>query len=431
MDDLSLSTMVDPAEAPETDEPIGTDPVTEGEPEPEGQDPEPEGDPDGTAPDRPAPASQTDAQSRDVTKLLRELRQDEARAPLAKALQDSYFRAQEYQRLFDNIETARTYKMQVEAMGGVEGLNELQELADGAQEMDRLFDEGDPRILDEMSRESPEGFKRLIPHAIDRLATVDPSGYQKIVSVHAGRLITNSVIPDYIDEAAEALNSAASDPNAPEGTRAAIRAFNRVVNVLSSLIEASKTSVPEAVPAAAGAPAPNQGREDSMRMQAAPKVAAHLNSGVANALKRFPVGTLSQDAQNDLANGVVAEIDRLLNADKSYTRARDLIYRRGDPERFVNFMKSNLDSVIDRATKAVYERRYGVVKTRTAAAAAARPALQQASQAARPAAPAGGARFVPKAPSLDQIDVDRDPGGSLFIRGRAYLKTGELVSWRK
>jgi hypothetical protein len=68
--------------------------------------------------------------------------------------------------------------------------------------------------------------------------------------------------------------------------------------------------------------------------------------------------------------------------------------------------------------------------------AAGRAAEAEAKKAATTKANAasvatGKPRYVAVKPKLDEIDWSKDPKEYLHIAGRAYLKSGAFVTWRK
>jgi len=119
--------------------------------------------------EQPAPTIAKDPLPAEVVRMLRELGKERPDVlPMTKALQDSYYSSKAYRDLF-NIDDARSIKATMEAVGGLDGLNELQSRAEQLEQMDKMAESGDPKLMTSMASQSPEGFKKLVPVALEQL----------------------------------------------------------------------------------------------------------------------------------------------------------------------------------------------------------------------------------------------------------------------
>src|SRR5580700_1836210 len=106
----------------------------------------------------------------------------------AKLLNDGYRRAEAFQEVFKGgVQEARGVRAALDAIGGTEGLATLQSTVASVEETDALLDAGDPKVLDAIIEDSPEGFKKLAPHVLSRLQKLDAEAFGRTIQPHLVR----------------------------------------------------------------------------------------------------------------------------------------------------------------------------------------------------------------------------------------------------
>ncbi|MGH9439646.1 MAG: hypothetical protein ACRD22_17610, partial [Terriglobia bacterium] len=255
----TLETPIEPVEPLEPETPI--EPAEPAEP----------------AESQPAPERIAD---RDVVKWLREqAKTTPDQSKLFDSLRDNYFRAQEFSKLFPEIEQARTLKTHLDAIGGLDGLNELQEVSNDMSELYTQIDSGDPSVIDDIAQNSRDGFLKLVPHALQTLYRVDPRAYDSLITPIITNSVVNSPLVDSISLAAERLQRGETD--------AALRELTRVLQGFESMRQNGGRQ-----PAAYQGTAQNQGSPPQVAndnggmhpvaAQILPLVTAHIEQTVHN-----------------------------------------------------------------------------------------------------------------------------------------------------
>lgn len=173
-------------------------PETEPEPAEQPEEPEEPEVPEESKPILPA----------NVAKLIREIKESNPDAtPIAKELSNAYFSQRAYKEVFPNIEDAKVLKASFDSIGGREGLLQLQSTAESLEELDRMLDSGDPKLVEDILAKSPGGFKKVVPHALKTLERSDPEAYRQIIAPELARGVVGSTVGMYIESAVESLKA--------------------------------------------------------------------------------------------------------------------------------------------------------------------------------------------------------------------------------
>lgn len=372
-----------------------------------------------TAAPAAAPTDPNAIRDGDVVKFLREqTKLSPEGAKLHRALQDGYFRAAEYTKLFSNIDEARTLKTHFEALGGFDGLTELQTLQSDVAELDRKVAEGNPDVINAMAEESPEGFKKLVPAALDTLYRVDPHAYNELLLPLVARTLVDSPLADSVAIAIERLQGGETD--------AALRELGRIAATFDGL--RTRASQPRAAASQTTAAAPSTtAAPDAALAQVGQEIRGYLDSTVREGLKAALEGrNVSDGARNRVVNAVVAEVDAAFANDRNYAARVNALLRAGQTDRAIAFIKQSVDQVRPRALRQVVSELYGAAPAKPAA----RPAVTPATKGTAPAAPraASTATQLTRAPRFQDIDWNQT-SQTAYVAHRAILKDGREVRW--
>lgn len=402
--------------------PEGGDP-----PIPEGDDATPLPDPTQATPPQQTPAPIKD---KDVVQWLREQAKT---APdqnhLYKTLQDNYFRAQEFTKLFPEIEQARTIKTHLDAIGGLDGLNELQSISNDMSELYSQIDSGDPGVIDDIAENSREGFVKLVPHALDTLYRIDPQSYNNLLTPIIANTLLTSPIVDSVALAMERLQRGETD--------AAMRELTRISQTFESLkanIQRGGNSNVNAPGYGGGhqaAPAPTpQAQPSPIVAQIQPVIEQFVDRTIRTDIGNALGGRqLSQPAMDRVVKLIGSEIDRTLGADANYQSRIAALFRSGNAERTRQFIQANVDQVRPRVVRQIMTEMYGGQPAAGGQRRAAPPRPQGGGAQARPGTPVGdGVVNLARPPRNEDIDWSKT-NTTAMIAHRAVLKDGRNVRW--
>ena len=196
------------------------EPVADPTPDPE---PEPADIPDAssevdTAQTRENPDGQDDQQDRqptdktpgrsDIHKLIRSFRDaNPEHAAAAKILNDEYGRALAFKEVYPTVEEARTVKAQIDSIGGLEGLADLQSTVASIEQTDSLLESGNPQVIEQIFEDAPQGAARLAGPYLDKLAKVNPEAYRDALRPHVVDLLAGARLGDVLNAALSSIQS--------------------------------------------------------------------------------------------------------------------------------------------------------------------------------------------------------------------------------
>lgn len=419
---LSMATAVEdaPVSASESTEvipPENTDSPDPETPESAVDSPSEDGEPSST------PAQPTTAQIRASLKAFRESNPEHAQA--AKLLNDGYSRFEAYKEVIPTVEEARNIRAQLDTIGGLEGLANMQETLASIEETDALLDAGDPAVLDQIIEDSPDGFKKLAPHYLQRLSKLDPEAFGRTLHPYFVNTLIDANFPNVLN----ALASLVQDkPEAATVVKNIREWFDGQKNLSDRL--RTDTISPEREALNAERAELEKGRRADMENKIGSEVGAHIRSELGSRLKPYAasLNALAPAVRNAVAREAISELARALEADavgKKQTEAM-MAVRKPDVARIVSYNKSRVSSLADSVIAKIvkeFQLKPG--------AAPARP--RTAPKPGAKAAPSGEVVKISKAPNNDDIDWEYPGAQQGYIRHRAMMKSGvhkgKFVQW--
>jgi hypothetical protein len=139
-----------------------------------------------------------------------------------------------YKSVYPTVKEAREAKLAVDSVGGVAKIAELQHSAAHMAEVDSLLEAGDPKILDDIFKQAPQGMAKLAPAILDRLAQSNPQAYAKAVTPHALGFMDSQGLTEAIDSMVSLFN---------EGKAQDARGIlNKIVNWYNNLSKANQAT---------------------------------------------------------------------------------------------------------------------------------------------------------------------------------------------
>lgn len=371
----------------------------------------------------------TPKQLTDALKAFREGSPEYVQA--AKILQDSYFRSQAYEKL-GSIDDIRNIKTQIEAVGGIEGLAELQSTLSSVEETDALLEAGDPRIIDQIIEDSPEGFKKLAPHTLSRLSKLDPEAYSRTVQPHLVRALVDANLPAVLNN----LYTMAKDKPEIQG----------VVRDIMQWFESQKSAAERADRDLLNPDNDRfRTREENLRKEErklvdqniTSQIDPHVRNELARGLAPYiaSINAMPPAQRQDVARATMKGLAEALKADRVYQSQISALMkaRKPDVSKIVALNKSKVSQLAPQIIQAIvkgYSLKPGAIKK--PGTTTAKPGTKQTSGSTK-------VMKLQQAPSQNEIAWDHEHmSDTAFIQHRAILTedamkrrnlTSRYVSW--
>lgn len=362
----------------------------------------------------------TTPQIRAALKAFRDSNPDHAQA--AKLLNDGYSRFEAYKSVFPTVDEARSIKTQLDTLGGLEGIAEMQHVMTSIEETDALLEAGDPKVLDQILEDSPEGFKRLAPHYLDRLQKADPQAYGAALQPHFVRALSDAGLPNVLNFLASKLS------DNPE-VLSVVRSMQTWFDEQKSLADRSKSDVL----------APDRERLNTERQQfekerretfergIAQTMTTHIQSELGSRLRPYvaAINALPPAIQQDVARASMSTLARALEADKAYQTQINAMMnaRKPDQAKIISLNKAKVSALADSIIAAVvknYSLKPGSITTKTAATK---------TETKSPAVPKTLIKLS-SPPKESEVDWNHPHmTQAVFIQHRAMLRDGRFVTW--
>ena len=401
-----------------------TDDRGEDEPLPEGEEADPN--------QRPQAATKDTREvlPKELSKALRELKSAHSDNPeilkAVRSLNDAFYANRAYKEIFPSPDDARTTKAALDAVGGPEGIASMRGEISSIERFDRMASEGNPKVIDGLADEFPDGFKRLVPAALDRLSKTDQAAYRETMRGPLLQMLEGDGIMEVIGIALEELKGGNPDRASSQLGRIAAW-YNQVKDQETAFKTRNNYQDPRV-------------QELDQRRQELEKreVGIHRDTVVRD-LRAYRNGTMKSGIDQMLAGknvtpqgrarfeqNIVQEIAKTLNANQHYNQSIMDLISQGKVEQATAFAKPYIDRARRDALRSVYSDLYGnapVTPQRRAAAPPQRTGEQRTQVASDKPVP------VRSKPSQDEVDWSKDPKGTLFVTSKAYLKNGKFVTW--
>lgn len=382
-------------------------------------------------PEVPAePAKPSPNFSRDVTRLIRQLSDTNPdQAALLRQIREAVFRDMSMTKHFETPEAAQRARASFDAIGGEQGLAQLQESAEAIRQIDAQAASGSPELIDAWLKESPEGFLKAAPYALQKIEQLNPGAYNKMLAPHFIRALWSTGIGTSVDHLEWYANQLAN-----EGLSREVAGLRQWLNEVARY--GQQSSQQENDPRAAEFREQQEQLardrvkffEERIKSETQP----HLERSMEESLRQHDTrGILKDAARLDMLQAIFNEVTRTLANDSVYQANLAALKQKGNVDEVVRYIRASVDAVRGRAAREVWLRR--------AAPFTGQPRQSLSSPAAAPAPrPAAGngrtppttPQPIPRKPHHLEIDWDRDPTRDHFIAGRAYLKNGRFVTWR-
>ena len=323
----------------------------------------PDGGGDGTPPKAP-----TTAEIRASLKAFRDSNPDHAQA--AKLLNDGYSRYEAYKQVFPDVDTARSVKAQLDLVGGLDGIANMQAVISSIEETDALLDAGDPKILDQIAEDAPKALSQLGPHYLTRWQKLDPESFAAGIVPHFVAALTESRFPEVVNYLATQLGGAI------DATKA--RELQEVVSSMKQWFDGQKVRAERANSDALN-PERQQitaERENIVKEQrqlldsfVSDQVGPHIRNTIGGLLKPYAAALqgMPMAQRQDVARACMTTLTQMLKADKAYQTqiAAMMNARKPDRTKIVQLNKDKVNALARSVVEAVvknYGLKAGAVK---------------------------------------------------------------------
>lgn len=312
---------------------------------------------------------------------------------------------------------------QIELLGGEEGIAEMQsELQEYAETLTQVA-EGNPLAIDKVLQDSREGYLKLAQAALDKMPSVDPVRYEQTMIPHVAQYLADKGMTEATSYALAMLKE-----NKPGEAQRALEDMAGWLGRLSKLAEnKQKASQDDPEKQSLRDQLAKSEQEKSQRYQGDvdrsvatsinAEIKKHIDPLLREAAKSGRGLTAEQrqgivsDAYNYLAKAIHGQA-------RTQQQLKAFMRKRSDPAEIARFLASKINS------------RDAEGKTLTAKAIKA--AWESRGFGTAPA-PSNGTRTqvvqTKGKPRAEDIDWDKDPGRTLYMQGKAYLKKGGMAQW--
>jgi hypothetical protein len=375
----------------------------------------PEETPGQGAPEAPPEGKPTSLKAiRDAVKAFESTNPEHAKA--LKSLLDNEGRIRAYQETYPDVETARSVKAAIEAVGGLEGITELSRLRDAVEETDSMIEAGDPEVIERIFSDAKEGGVKLLPHYMNRVEKENPQAFGESIRPH---LVRSLEAANFLGAVNSLSRLIADKPEAKEIVDSMVAWFN------GEKQKAEKSNLDALQPERNklkdewGKVTTEKQRifEEDVNRDVKPVLnqtfSQHMRSYLQN-------DTRPDAAKQDIARAWLRELGEAMKNDQKQI-AQMMKSKNPNKQAVVNFAKTRIAAV----AKGVTDKIVAQYKLTPNGKPAAKPKPGE-----QPTVSTTAIKVTQK-PSDEQIDWDKDPDRMLFITGKAYLKgSGKLVKWR-
>lgn len=292
---------------------------------------------------------------------------------LAKELRAAAFDASALRKEFpEGIREAVALKQEFEALGGKEGVETLRSEISAWQGLDKDFQAGDPKFVEDIAAGNPDAFLKAAPTVLNKYAELDPDGF----SGHVGRIVTSDMasydIPlqmrlmarDLFEGGSPQLNGAGQITNVKQGMQALAEGWAKIAGYVDRMSTLASKQGKKTEP---GKQDDSQLTEREQRVQQAEQRAMVSewtgergkieNSLLEREWKKLTAGRKLTSTQT----GTIKELyevtrDRMVNQDKVGKDKVSRFAAAKDKEGYRRFISGAYGNIVPKALKAAFDK---------------------------------------------------------------------------
>lgn len=339
-----------------------------------------------------------------------------------KQLREDVFSAKFYREQFKNPAEAKSAKIALETAGGPEGIATMREAVQASEFLEKAAEAGDPSVIENWSKDFPDGFKKAMPHALKQFQKMDQQGFQSAMQPHVYGAMETAGLGQVLESMWEAIAG-----NKPDDVKSLIQKTYKWLEGQKSQAEKSNTQTvdPEREKFETERQKFNQEREQAFQGDIGRETVRHQQTKIDTVLTPYLKGkTFTPEGKAKLLRTINIDINETLKADQSYQRQVKAFLGKRDAAGATRFIKDHLDTVVPGIVQSTWTALYGRAVT-------AKPNAQP-TNGAKPTIQGGPLKVTTKPPLSE---VSKEPGYmEAYIAGKAIMANGpnkgRLVSWR-
>jgi hypothetical protein len=361
-----------------------------------------------------------------INELLKTLKASNPQAE--KELRKAFNSHVQYSQHFQTPVEAQEAKSQIEALGGVEGISQLQAKAQSIDLVDEGIASGNKEIIDDIFADAglSKGFAdKLLPYALDKLEEVNPKAYESVMRGHVVGALESAGLNDVFTAVLGALQN-----NKPEDARGLIQRAQQWFEGQKQNAQRNKTSGPDPdrEKLESDRRSFNEEREKTFKGDcdrgACRARDAEIDKSLAPYLKLRKFG---EQGLTDFKGAIRREVTSLLSKDQRYRRQINANFSnpRRDQQKIIEYMGTQAALVVPRAIQNVWKlREYGALP---------KSGQQQQNSNGNGAQRSTGMITLSKKPALDDLQ-ETEGYMEMYLGKRGVMKSGPFkgrkVTWK-
>src|ERR1035437_1192408 len=116
-----------------------------------------------------------------------------------KFLYDTSGKARGYEQEFKTVREAREVRALLEAVGGRDGVTQMQSTLSEMEQNNQKLAAGDPSLAEMMWEKSPDGMQKLMPAMLDKFAQAKPQEFEKFIAPRTIGYLDQAGFPQAFD----------------------------------------------------------------------------------------------------------------------------------------------------------------------------------------------------------------------------------------
>lgn len=380
-----------------------------------------------------------DQRTRDAIKKL-----SETDPEAAKAVRDAYFSKQsvmaefpECKDLRQAIRSIRTQKATLEAVGGSEGIQKLQDDVKGWNtEMDQ-FAKGDRNLIEQLHNENPNSLMLAARNSLELLAEKNPNLLQQAMLPTFVNLAKTAELPKYLSEALK---------HCVDGKGQEAYDAIQKISVWLGQLEKASGDITKNRDTVDPRTRELDERENRVKQSEQQSYDREISNGVTKlnnvAMDKITKNLFSQlklngEGRRDFTQSLMERVWAAMKLDKQFVTLSNSIKSKGDAQRTAQFVADKFEELLPDVFDKYKNIRYPSIPNRQAAPKnGAAPNGKPAPNGKAPAAPApkvGDATMVMKKPASHEIDWTKTTDEMYHVgrgTGEAVLTNGKRVKWQ-
>lgn len=327
-------------------------------------------------------------------------------------------------------------------IGGREGYTTMQETVNQINETDNLLYSGDPKLIENIVSDLKESGKidalgKMAPAFMEALKANDAKGYVSTIAGIMASELQTAELPQAVNQLWRALED--GDIDRAKALTKGVAQFYKGLQDKSAEVKKAALD-PEKQQLAKERQEFETGKVKETQTAIATSAEKLNNTVLGSELKHFLrtpfFKQFSRENLVPLGNAIKSDLYQTLKADKAYQAQMTALWAKPkeNAAKIQEYHKAKVESLAANIVQTQVQRMYpnyakgGAVAGRVAEADAKKAATAKANATS---VSQGKPIFVATKPKLDEIDWSKDPKEYLHIAGKAYLKSGKFVTWRK